>query len=119
MQPEWAAPALGPPPADLAKFAIEVERSAAGKSKKVLLPETVRLMVTPQIKIVQAQEMALGLFLEHRGQSVYYAHGGADVGFVCQLIANKEAGYGAAVMTNSDSMAGPVINESLQSIPRA
>ena len=73
-------------------------------------------MVIPQIKIVQAQEMALGLFLEHRGQAVYFGHGGADVGFVCQMIANKDAGYGAAVMTNSDSMAGPLINEILQSI---
>jgi len=116
MQPELAAAGLWTTPADLAKFAIEIQLSAAGKSKKVLLPETARLMVTPQIKIAQAQEMALGLFLEHRGQAVYFGHGGADVGFVCQLIANKDAGYGAAVMTNSDSMAGPLINEILQSI---
>lgn len=116
MQPELAAAGLWTTPADLAKFVIEVQLSAAGKSKKVLLPETARLMVTPQIKIAQAQEMALGLFLEHRGQAVYFGHGGADVGFVCQLIANKDAGYGAAVMTNSDSMAGPLINEILQSI---
>ena len=116
MQPELAAAGLWTTPADLAKFAIEVQLSAAGKSKKVLVAETARLMVTRQLEIVLAQEMALGLFLEHRGQSVYFGHGGADVGFVCQMIVNKDAGYGAAVMTNSDSMADPLINEVLQSI---
>jgi len=116
MQPELAAAGLWTTPADLAKFAIEVELSAAGKSNKVLSPEMARLMVTPQINIVRTQDMALGMFLEQRGQSVYFGHGGADVGFVCQMTANRDAGYGAAVMTNSDSMAVPLINEILQSI---
>jgi hypothetical protein len=114
--PEMAAAGLWTTPTDLAKFAIAARLMASGKSNQVLSPETARLMLTPQIKIDNASDMALGFFLEHHGQSVYYGHGGADVGFVCQLVANKDAGYGAVVMTNSDTRTGPLINEILRSI---
>jgi CubicO group peptidase (beta-lactamase class C family) len=114
--PEMAAAGLWTTPTDLAKFAIAARLMALGKSNEVLSPETASLMFTPQIKIDKNSDMALGFFLEHHGQSVYYGHGGADVGFVCQLIANMDAGYGAAVMTNSDTRTGPLINEVLRSI---
>jgi CubicO group peptidase (beta-lactamase class C family) len=114
--PEMAAAGLWTTPTDLAKFAIEVGLEAAGKSDKVLSQETARLMLEPQINIDKADDMALGLFLERHGRSVYFGHGGGDAGFVCQLIAGGNGGYGAAVMTNSETGVGPLIGEILRSI---
>jgi len=114
--PEMAAAGLWTTPTDLAKFAMAARLMAAGKSNRVLTPKTARLMVTPQIKVDRVNEMALGFFLEHHGQSVYFGHGGADAGFVCQLVGNKDSGYGAAIMTNSDDRPDRLINEILQSI---
>ncbi len=114
--PEMAAAGLWTTPTDLAKFAIEVGLEAAGKSSTVLSPETACLMVTPQIKMGPTQDMALGLMLDRLGESVYFEHGGADAGFVCQLVASRDGGYGAAVMTNSETGVGPLIGEILRSI---
>lgn len=114
--PEMAAAGLWTTPTDLAKFAIEVELSARGKSNKVLSKETAALMLKPQIPIGGSQEMALGLFLELNGAEVYFGHGGEDVGFIARLIAHRDGGYGAAIMTNSDGKADPLINEILRSI---
>ena len=113
--PEMAAAGLWTTPSDLAKFAIEVELSAQGKSNKVLNQPMSRLMVTPQIAISEGQHMALGLFLDRNDR--YFQHGGADVGFVCLLYARKEGGYGAAVMTNSDRP-GQLIDEIMRSIAK-
>jgi CubicO group peptidase (beta-lactamase class C family) len=114
--PEMAAAGLWTTPTDLAKFAMAARLMARGESNAVLKPEIARLMLTPQINMDKTNDMALGFFLERHGQSDYFEHGGADVGFVCQLIANKDLGYGAAVMTNSDNRPDRLINEILQSI---
>jgi len=113
--PEMAAAGLWTTPSDLARFAIEVGLSAQGKSNKVLKPELSRLMVSPQIAIRQGQNMALGLFLDRMDR--YFQHGGADIGFVCGLYASTEGGYGAAIMTNSDSP-GQLIDEILRAIAK-
>jgi CubicO group peptidase (beta-lactamase class C family) len=110
--PEMAAAGLWTTPSDLAKFAIEVGRSVRGESNKVLTKETAKLMVTPQIVIQGTTEMALGLFLERHGSEVYFGHGGQDEGFIASLLADRDGGYGIAVMTNSDGEgAGSLINE--------
>jgi CubicO group peptidase (beta-lactamase class C family) len=114
--PEMAAAGLWTTPTDLAKFAIAARLMAERKSSQALSPETASLMLTPQIKIDKVDDMALGFFLEQRGESAYFGHGGADVGFVCQMVANKENGYGAAVMTNSDTRVAPLIEEIVRSI---
>ena len=114
--PEMAAAGLWTTPTDLAKFAIEVQRSLKGESNKVLSQNTVRLMVTKQITIGPSQDMALGFFLQD--DDSYFGHGGQDVGFICQLIASKDGGYGAVVMTNSDGRSGELIGEILRSIAK-
>ena len=114
--PEMAAAGLWTTPADLAKFAMAARLMAAAETGKVLAPESARLMFTPQIGIGPGADMALGFFLEDHGGSIYFGHGGADAGFVCQLIAAKDAGYGAAIMTNADNRPDRLINEILQSI---
>jgi CubicO group peptidase (beta-lactamase class C family) len=117
--PEMAAAGLWTTPTDLAKFAIEVGLSARGESNKVLQPDTAKLMVTPQATIGGTMRMALGLFLESRGSEVYFSHGGQDEGFIAMLIADRDGGYGAAVMTNSDGQrANQLIGEILMSIAR-
>ncbi|HMA55099.1 MAG TPA: serine hydrolase, partial [Acidobacteriota bacterium] len=114
--PEMAAAGLWTTPTDLAKFAMEVRRAAQGESGKVLSKETAGLMLKRQIAIAPGQDMALGLFLEDRGGEVYYGHGGQDEGFIAQLIADRDRGYGAAVMTNSDGDADALIGEILSAV---
>jgi len=116
--PEMAAAGLWTTPTDLAKFAIEAGLSAQGKSNKVLRTLLARLMVTPRLAIEGTDSMALGFFLERHGGAVYYGHGGEDMGFIAQLVAHREGGYGAAIMTNAEGRAADLIDEILRSIAR-
>jgi CubicO group peptidase (beta-lactamase class C family) len=97
--PEMAAAGLWTTPTDLAKFAIEVQLSLAGKSNKVLSKEMTTKMVTPYI----SDDVGMGFFIEKHGQATYFGHGGANPGFRSQLLVNRDKGYGAMVMVNSDN----------------
>lgn len=110
--PEMAAAGLWTTPTDLAKFAIEVQLSLAGKSNKVLTKETVTKMVTPFLE----DSPGMGFFIEKHGQATYFGHGGADEGFRAQLLVNRDKGYGAVVMVNSDN--GEIMNEIIRSIAK-
>jgi CubicO group peptidase (beta-lactamase class C family) len=110
--PEMAAAGLWTTPTDLAKFAIEVQLSLAGKSNKVLSREMVEKMTTPFIE----EFVGMGFFIEKHGDSFYFGHGGADEGFRAQLLAHKTKGYGAVVMVNSDN--GQILGEILKGIAR-
>ena len=110
--PEMAAAGLWTTPTDLAKFAIEVQLSYAGKSNKVLPKELIDKMVTPFM-----EDVALGFFIDKRGNSVYFGHDGADEGFRALLLMHREKGYGAVVMANSDN--GQILGEVLRSVARA
>ncbi len=110
--PEMAAAGLWTTPIDLAKFAIEIQLSLQGKSNKVLSKAMTEKMLTPFIE----DFVALGFFIDKKGRSIYFQHGGADEGFRAQLMAHKEKGYGAVVMVNSDN--GQIINEILRSIAK-
>jgi CubicO group peptidase (beta-lactamase class C family) len=110
--PEMAAAGLWTTPTDLAKFAIEVQLSLAGKSNKVLSKESVERMVTP----LASDNVGMGFFLEKHGGAVYFGHGGADEGFRAILLAHRDKGYGAVVMVNSDN--GQIMQEIMRSIAR-
>jgi CubicO group peptidase (beta-lactamase class C family) len=110
--PEMAAAGLWTTPTDLAKFAIEVQLSLTGKSNKVLSRETTAKMVTPFIEDI----VGLGFFVEKHGAATYFGHGGADEGFRAQLLVNRDKGYGAVVMVNSDN--AQIINEIFRSIAK-
>jgi CubicO group peptidase (beta-lactamase class C family) len=110
--PEMAAAGLWTTPTDLAKFAIEVQLSLTGKSNKVLSKETTAKMVTPFIEDM----VGLGFFVEKHGAATYFGHGGADEGFRAQLLVNRDKGYGAVVMVNSDN--AQIINEIIRGIAK-
>ena len=110
--PEMAAAGLWTTPTDLAKFAIEVQLSYAGRSNKVLPKEMIEKMVTPFM-----EDVALGFFIDKRGNSVYFGHDGADEGFRALLMMHREKGYGAVIMANSDN--GQILGEVLRSVARA
>jgi CubicO group peptidase (beta-lactamase class C family) len=109
--PEMAAAGLWTTPTDLAKFAIEMQLSIAGRSHKVLKKETAELMTT-----AFKDEVGLGFFLEKHGKTIYFGHGGADEGFRAELLVNREKGYGVAVMVNSDN--GQILREVMRAVAR-
>ena len=110
--PEMAAAGLWTTPGDLARFAIEIQRSLAGKSNRVLSQKMARQMLTPQVG-----DSGLGFGLPGKEPSARFSHGGANEGYRCLLVAYKSTGQGAVVMTNSDS-GSSLADEVLRSIAR-
>jgi CubicO group peptidase (beta-lactamase class C family) len=96
--PEMAAAGLWTTPSDLARFAIEVQRSATGESNRVLSRTTVQEMLSP----VGVGDYAVGFAVSKIGQGWYFSHGGSNWGFRATLLAHKVKGYGLAIMTNAD-----------------
>ena len=109
--PEMAAAGLWTTPTDLAKFAIEMQLSLAGKSNKVLKKETVDTMTSAFL-----DNVGLGFFIDKRGNAVYFGHNGADEGFRAEMLVNREKGYGVVAMTNSDN--GEILREVMRSVAR-
>jgi CubicO group peptidase (beta-lactamase class C family) len=112
--PELAAAGLWTTASDLARFAIEVERSARGESNRVLSRTTAMEMLTP----VGVGSFAVGFSLAKQGEGWYFSHGGSNWGFQCNLIMHKVKGYGLVIMTNGDN-GGPLMNEVLRRVRRA
>lgn len=97
--PEMAAAGLWTTPTDLAKFAVEMQLSLAGRSNKVLSKQSVERMVTPYL----SENVGMGFFVERHGRGTYFGHNGADEGFLSMLLVHKEKGYGAVVMINGEN----------------
>ncbi len=96
--PEMAAAGLWTTAEDLALWAIDVQLSYQGKSNKVLSKEMTELFLTPY-----SGESGLGVFIDGPDKKdVYFGHGGWDEGFSSELVAHRDKGYGAVVLTNSN-----------------
>ena len=94
--PEMAAAGLWTTATDLARLAIEVAKSKAGTSNRVLSPAMTRQMLT-----LQSESFGLGFALD--GGADRFGHGGADEGFQAYLTAFADSGRGVAIMANSDN----------------
>jgi CubicO group peptidase (beta-lactamase class C family) len=109
--PEMAPAGLWTTPSDLARYAIEVQKSLAGTSNRVLSAAMVRQMLTPGL-----DHQGLGPGVGGSAKRPYFTHGGANEGYRCNLVAYED-GDGAVIMTNGDN-GGPLAGEILRSIAR-
>ena len=111
--PEMAAASLWTTPSDLARFVIEIQKSASGQSNKVLSQKMTNEMLTPGI-----EDFGLGLFLGEKSDARRsFYHGGGNAGFRNMMFAYTSTGQGAIVMTNGDN-GQELIEEVLRAIAR-
>lgn len=96
--PELAAAGLWSTPSDLCRFAIELQKSAAGGSNRVISQDMAVQMLTPGIGN-WGLGIGLGEALEADKRS--FSHGGGNEGYICMLFAFVNRGQGAAITTNS------------------
>lgn len=109
--PEMAAAGLWSNPTELATLLIEVQKALEGESS-LFNKETIEEMLTPQ-KI--APRIGIGFFLESKGDSLRFGHGGWDEGFVAKVTAYKNLGMGAVIMVNSNEGVS-LLNEIMNAI---
>ena len=112
--PILASGGLWTTPSDLARFAVEIMLSRAGKPNKVLSQEMANQMLTPQID--NDDEHGLAFELSGEGQDFRFIHTGATWGSSSVLMAFAKRGQGAVVMTNAASGPGIIRLEILLSI---
>jgi hypothetical protein len=99
--PEMAAAGLWTTATDLARFAIEIQQSLAGKSNKVLSQS----MTREQLTDVKHSDYGLGLALSETGARTF-GHNGRDEGFDALMRAFAETGQGLVVMINANDNSG-------------
>jgi CubicO group peptidase (beta-lactamase class C family) len=110
--PEMAAAGLWTTPTDLARLVIEVQRSLAGTSNRVLSREMTVAMLTRGVG-----SHGLGPGIDGAGDSLRFGHGGANEGFRAMFTGFATRGQGAVVMTNSDAGMA-LVGEILQAIAK-
>ena len=97
-------------PTDLARFIIELQLSAAGKSNKILSKTSVQQLFTPQ---TAESNNGLGFFIEKRGDELYFHHDGQNEGFVADYFGSMKGGKGVVIMANTDLAAYIDITEEI------
>jgi CubicO group peptidase (beta-lactamase class C family) len=105
--PEMATAGLWTTPTDLCRYALAVQAAYAGGHGALLSQPLAREMLTPQVMapdgIGGLSAVGLGPFIAQDDAASRFGHSGGNEGFRCHLLAYREGGIGAAVMTNSDS----------------
>jgi len=95
--PEMAAAGLWTTAPDLARFAIEIQETLAGRGHGVISPAMARQFLT-----VQKRGSGLGIAVRGSGTTLSFSHGGRDEGFDAQLVAFAQSGHGAVIMINAN-----------------
>ncbi len=93
--PELAAAGLWSTPSDLLRFAVAVQRSAAGEPDALLSREWAEQMLRPGLG-----GYGLGFEVGDTPWGHSFAHGGSNEGYENYLVAYDGRGEGVAVMTN-------------------
>jgi CubicO group peptidase (beta-lactamase class C family) len=93
--PELAPDGLWSTPTDLAKLAVEVDKSLRGDSSRVLNPAMTRLMVTRGLGA-----HGLGFEVNGEGRASRFRHDGSNRGYRCRLVYFPVLAEGAVIMTN-------------------
>jgi hypothetical protein len=110
--PEMAAAGLWTTPTDLARFAMEVQQSLAGKSNNVISQAMTRQQLTAQMN-----DFGLGLGLSGSGVARTFGHNGRDEGFDAMMLAFAETGQALVVMINANDNSG-MMNRIVQAVAR-
>jgi CubicO group peptidase (beta-lactamase class C family) len=105
--PEMATAGLWTTPSDLCRYALAVQAAYAGKPGALMSQQLAHEMLTPQVpssdRTGGLSALGLGPFLTEAGAAARFGHSGGNEGFRCHLLAYRDLGSGAAVMTNSDA----------------
>ncbi len=97
LYPEMAAAGLWTTASDLARFAIGIQQSRAGRANPVI-----SAAMTGEMLTIVNNNYGLGVGLDSSGGKLRFSHGGRDEGFDATLVAYAETGQGAAVMINAN-----------------
>jgi len=97
--PEMAAAGLWTTAEDLAKFAVEIQKTLKGNSGNILTKQYTQMMMTPVLN----GECNIGFGNEEYNGEPFFEHAGGNEGYACFLTFHKEKGYGFALMVNSSS----------------
>jgi CubicO group peptidase (beta-lactamase class C family) len=116
--PEMAAAGLWTTATDLARFSIDLQLALAGQADQLLSPETVRILLSPQVQHELAGFMGLGVWLNGSGVNSRFGHPGDNEGFASRWEVLHEGGMGAVILTNSDN-GGELITDVLHTIEEA
>lgn len=108
--PELAPTGLWSTAPDLARFAMALQRSAAGQYPQWLSAQASKSMLTPV-----SNEYGLGFELDHAGTVPAFHHSGSTIGYKALLFAYTQTGQGVVILTNGDG-AWPLIEELMRSI---
>ncbi|ATO80311.1 non-ribosomal peptide synthetase [Actinoplanes sp. SE50] len=95
IRPDAAAAGLWSTPADLARVAIELRRSALGRPLALLRRQTAELMLTPYPDSLYG----LGTVVD----STEFGHAGTPVGYHSLSVISLNSGDGLCVMTNGEA----------------
>jgi CubicO group peptidase (beta-lactamase class C family) len=98
--PELAPDGLWTTASDLAQYAVEVQRSLAGRPGSLLAAPTARLMLTPVLN-----HWGLGPIVGDDRRHPYFTHSGGNVGFISILVAYNQ-NDGAVILTNGSGFGG-------------
>lgn len=107
--PEMAAAGLWTTPSDLGRWGLSIIRAYNGAPGGPLSPKMVKQMLTPQVEVPSSFSGAgksywgLGVELRGSGDSLRFAHGGRDEGFVADLVMWPARRRGIVIMTNGVS----------------
>ncbi len=96
--PEMAPAGLWTTSEDLAKFAINIQKTLKDDNSIGLSKDLTTKMLTPFVE----DFIGLGIFINKKKDQVYFGHGGWNEGFSSELVAHKDKRYGVVVMINSN-----------------